>query len=571
VAPRGSPRRQSRPSGGLIAVAPGALLMLAISVAPMLWLLGSSVFTNRRFGSELPFTLDSYREILDSPLTWRFLLNSLRIGLPTAVVTVAAAVPVAYWLHFAARKSRTVVIFLIVATLVVSYLVRIYAWRTMLGQNGVINFGLERAGLVDEPLQFLLFSRFATVIGLTHLLLPVVVVLLIGAFRPIQAGYLEAATDLGAGRLVVWLRILMPMLAQPMVTAFLFVVVVASSDWATSTFLGGGRNTMLGEEIQRSFQVVGNYPRGAAYAVVLVAALAIALVVVHALLHAAGLGNLRSGDAAPGAPRSATLAGAWTAAVVVFLWVPLVVVVLFSFHATAGLSLPYEGFSLRWYSELFHDELGAEALTRSLWLAVVVTTITALVGIPAAFGLSRLRPLLRRSLMIVFLAPIALPPLMIGAGLLSYVAALGLDLSSRTTAVGHLVLTIPLFVLVVATSVDRLDPALAELAADLGASPMKVLTRSTLPQVWPAVLGGSVLTFAVSFDEFPVSVFVSGSATTLPLYIYAQLRRTVDPRVNAASTLLLGALVAVGVTAAVVIRASRRRGVRLETATDEAA
>ena len=224
-------------------------------------------------------------------------------------------------------------------------------------------------GLIDEPLGFLLFSRFATVIGLSHLFLPIVVMLLLGAFQPLESGYLEVGRDLGAGSLTVWRRVVLPILAQPILGAFMLILIIASSDWATATFLGGGRDTLIGQEILRTFQQAGNYPRGAAYTILLLAVLAASFGIIAAGLRLAGLNNLRMGDAAPGPPRPAPLAGAWTAITLVFLWVPLVLVILFSFHRTAGLSLPFEGFSLRWYRTLFDDGIASEAFFRSLRMA----------------------------------------------------------------------------------------------------------------------------------------------------------------------------------------------------------
>lgn len=551
--------RGSRPRGGSLAVAPGAVLFAAIFVAPAIWLLTSSVLTPQRFKSTGPLTLEGFREIFDSPLTGEFVRNSLYIGLPTAIVTVVAAIPVAYWLRFAAQRARIPVVFMLIATLFASYLVRIYAWRTLLGQNGIINVGLDKLGLIDEPLGFLLFSRFATVVGLTHLFLPVVILLLLGAFQPLESGYLEVSRDLGAGSLVIWRRVVLPILAQPILSAFMLILVIASSDWATATFLGGGRDTLMGQEIQRTFQQVGNYSRGSAYTVLLLVILLIAFTVIAVVLRLAGLHNLRMGDAAPGQPRRAPWAGAWTALMLTFMWVPLLLVMLFSFHKTAGLSLPFEGFSLRWYRELFNDDVATDAFFRSLRLAALVTAITAVFGTLAAFGLARIRPLPRRALTGAFLAPVALPPIFIGAALLTYVASLGFTLSLRTVILGHLVMTLPLFLLIVKTSLDRLDSALDEIAADLGARPFQILMRSTLPQIWPTIVGASSLSFAVSFDEFPVSVFLTGPELTLPLYIYARLRRTVDPTINAVSTLLLGVMMLLFLIGALMAYAVHRR------------
>jgi ABC-type spermidine/putrescine transport system permease subunit II len=119
----------------------------------------------------------------------------------------------------------------------------------------------------------------------------------------------------------------------------------------------------------------------------------------------------------------------------------------------------------------------------------------------------------------------------------------------------------PYFLLIARAALDRLDPALEEAAADLGANPVRVFRRVTLPQVWPLLIGATCLAFALSFDEFIITFFVIGSDSTLPLLIWSRLRRTVDPSLNVISTLLLALSLALWVVAFVLtIRSERRRG-----------
>ena len=125
--------------------------------------------------------------------------NSIEIGLLSAIFSVALALPVAYWLRYATGRWRMVVLFLITASMFASYLVRIYAWRTMLGEHGVVNSALESLGIIDQPLGFLIFNRFAVTVALVHIFLPYAVLVLFAGFQPIRPGLLEAAQDLGAG------------------------------------------------------------------------------------------------------------------------------------------------------------------------------------------------------------------------------------------------------------------------------------------------------------------------------------------------------------------------------------
>lgn len=250
-----------------------------------------------------------------------------------------------------------------------------------------------------------------------------------------------------------------------------------------------------------------------------------------------------------------------TIAALVFLYVPLVVVVLFSFHATGALSFPFTGFSLRWYRDTFSSETFTDALWNSTVVAVSVSVLTLLLGTMAAYGLSRVRPRLRAPLAALFFLPITLPGLFVGIALLVYFARLDVDRSLVTVTIAHFVYVFPYFVLIAVAALDRLDPAIEEAAADLGAAPGRVFRKVTLPQVWPVLAGATALAFALSFDEFVITFFVIGPDSTLPMFIFSKLRRTVDPSINVVSTVLMATtLVLWAVAFLLAVRAARSRG-----------
>jgi spermidine/putrescine transport system permease protein len=160
---------------------------------------------------------------------------------------------------------------LIVASFLASYLVRIFAWRTMLGRNGAINRGLESIGLIDEPLDFLLYNRFAVTVALVHIFLPYVVLVLYAGLAPLQPSYLETAQDLGAGWLQRWRRVVLPLVAAPATSAFLFVFVLSAADYVTPLLLGGTNGVMLGVQVQVAFIGTGDFAYGAAIAFAMLA------------------------------------------------------------------------------------------------------------------------------------------------------------------------------------------------------------------------------------------------------------------------------------------------------------
>jgi spermidine/putrescine transport system permease protein len=259
------------------------------------------------------------------------------------------------------------------------------------------------------------------------------------------------------------------------------------------------------------------------------------------------------------------LTGAITIAALVFLFLPLAVVVLFSFHKTGALSFPFTGFSLRWYRSTFGSVEFRDAATNSVFVALPVAALTLVLGTLAAYGLSRTQSRLRAPLALLFFLPITLPGLFLGIALVVFFSRVEFRLSLQTVVIAHLVYVFPYFLLMARAALERLDPALEEAAADLGASPLRVFRRVTLPQVWPVLLGASCLAFALSFDEFIITFFVIGSESTVPLLIWSRLRRTIDPSIATISTLLLAISLALWIIAFLLtVRSERRRARAVE-------
>ncbi len=249
-----------------------------------------------------------------------------------------------------------------------------------------------------------------------------------------------------------------------------------------------------------------------------------------------------------------------TIAALLFLYVPLAVVVLFSFHKTGSLSLPFTGFSLRWYRFVLSDPGFRSALENSLFVAAWTAVITLLLGTLASFGIARTRSRLRGPLALLFFLPITLPGLFIGLSMLVFFVRVNIDLSLTTVIIAHCVYVFPYFLLIAIAALERLDPALEEAAADLGANGWLRFWRVTMPQIWPLLVGATCLAFALSFDEFVITFFVIGPDGTLPLYIWSQLRRTVDPSINVVSTLLMTVTLVLWLVAFLfALRAARRK------------
>jgi len=272
---------------------PPALGFLVFFVAPISAFFVYSFLTAGLFEVSGPLTLESYARAISSDVNRTLAFNSLVVGIATGVVTLVIALPIAYWLRYSAGRWQIVVLFLIATTMFASYLVRIYAWRTILGERGALNTALMELGLIDKPLGFILFSRFAVVVALVHIFLPYVVLVLFAGFRPISTGLIESAEDLGASALVRWRRVILPLIAAPAATSFLFVFVLSAADYVTPQFLGGTSGAMLGVRVQTSLTASGNWPQGAALAFLMLAAFMVCYLLTVLGLRIRGLHAVR--------------------------------------------------------------------------------------------------------------------------------------------------------------------------------------------------------------------------------------------------------------------------------------
>lgn len=279
--------------GPVALTVPAALAFACFFLAPLIAFFVYSFLTNALFSVSGPLTLEAYRDAVTTPVNGTLAVNSFVVGVGAAAVTVAISLPIAYWLRYAAGRWQTLVLFLITATFFASYLVRIYAWRSILGENGLLNSGLERIGLIDEPLGFLLFNRFSVTVALVHIFLPYVVLVLFAGLRPITPAYIEAAQDLGANAFRRWTRVILPLAAAPTATAFLFVFILSASDYVTPQFLGGTGGAMLGIRIQTALTGVGNWPLGAALAFLMLTAFVVCYLITALGLRLARLHRIR--------------------------------------------------------------------------------------------------------------------------------------------------------------------------------------------------------------------------------------------------------------------------------------
>jgi len=217
---------------------------------------------------------------------------------------------------------------------------------------------------------------------------------------------------------------------------------------------------------------------------------------------------------------------------------PSVLVVITSFNASDFLTFPPQGWSLRWYTAMAKNWEVRQAAWLSLKVAALVVAIDLLLGVPAAFPLTRARFRGRDFLATFILSPLMLPGIVIGIGLLFFYMLLGLSLSFSLLVISHVVVTLPFIVSLTSARLTTLDPTYEEAALNLGASQVQKFIHIVLPQLWPGIAAGAAFAFLLSFDNFTVSLFTaSDRLRPLPIVLFYLLRYDINPLVGAVSSL----------------------------------
>lgn len=229
----------------------------------------------------------------------------------------------------------------------------------------------------------------------------------------------------------------------------------------------------------------------------------------------------------------------YTWAVLAYLCLPIFVMILFGFNNTKGrYNITFQGFTFRWYKELFAIGGLTDALINSLTIAVIVTIVSVAIGGALGMALGRYRFRGKGPLSLVVFAQIATPELVLGTSLLSLFLTLNIPRGYVTILLAHIMFCIPFVAVTVQARVAGLDGSLKEAALDLGATPAVAFRKVTLPMIMPGILAGALLSFALSIDDFVTTSFNAGQTVTFPLWVYGSSRLGIPAQVNVMGTLI---------------------------------
>jgi putative spermidine/putrescine transport system permease protein len=540
---------------GLGRAVPGLVLVGLVVVVPAV-VLTTYAFRDTTFLGVGPGpTLDQFRKLVDQPTFWNLTPRTIGVGLIVGPVVTLLSFVMAYGIRFRfSRRAGRRILAVVIAAGIASFLVRIFAWGTVLNANGLVNHVLMKLGIIDNPFEPLFYSSLAVVITMVYLYLPIGIAIMFGALQDIDQFSVEAGRDLGAGRWRTALQLVAPQAAGAITTCFVLTTVLASADYVTPQLVGGTKGIMIGVAIRDRALSGADLPGAAATTIAFLLALAVVLAVVVLLIRVcrllvrplAPIANRVATRAARHAPRwmeRVSLSRAATILLAFYLILPTVVVFVFSFNSARTLGLPWQGFTTKWYPDVVSRPGFGESLRTSLLVAIVASAAATMVGGAMASAATRTGPRTRRLIQAAALLPFVVPGILIGLGLMIAADASPMVPGYSMTVVAHVVLLLPVVMAVLLTRLMSLNPEFVQAARDLGARQTVAFRTITFPLILPSVLAAFVLCFTISMDEIFVTVFTIGSSTTLPIWILSQARVGFDPGLNALGVMLVTATV----------------------------
>jgi putative spermidine/putrescine transport system permease protein len=552
----------------MLMAAPLALLLVTLLIYPVGQLLLLSVY---RDGS---FSLAQYRQLFASSVYLDVLLITLKISGLTTLLAVIAGYPIAYLISAVAKERKAALLFWVLLSFWTSFLVRAFAWVVLLGRNGVINKLLMTLGIVDRPAS-LLFNLGSVLVGMVHALLPLAVLTMLSVMENIDRNLLKAGSTLGARPGTAFWKIYFPLSLPGVAAAAIMVFVTAIGFFIVPALLGGRHETMITQLIIDQIQQTLNWGFAGAISVLLLAVVLVVFVLYDRVLGLStmtGAGSQRTASGKHGSAfgRAAgdlvlTALGRASDRLIAlvpkrrrrhgsdqpspwlkgFVWLMLFVLSVPAFlmiplsFGNNGLNWPPQGFTLHWYTDVFHSPVWMQAVTRSLLVGLGTGVLSMLVGTPVAFLLVR-HEMRGKGLILAFvLSPIVVPRMIIAVGMFFLFARIGLVGSAVGLAFAHTVVAVPYVVMTMMAVLRNYDARLDLAAQSLGARPVATLRHVTFPILGAGMMSSFLFAFATSFDELTIALFASGGlSATLPKQFWDEVTLQVSPTIAAVSTCL---------------------------------
>ncbi len=506
-----------------------------------------SFWEARLFRLSRNWSIDRYSEVVSDQLYRGVIYDTLALAFFVATIVVFLAYICAYAMRFSVGPMRRILILFVVAPALASYLVRIYAWKTILSPNGVLNWLLMTMGLTDQPADLL--GSLGLTVTFVHILFPIAFLPIYANLEAVNRDVIWAARDAGAGPIQTFVYVTLPLTKRSIVTAFLLVFILTAGDYVTPQLIGGRGSLMVGRVIYDQFGITGNFPLASAlsFSLILAAVIFLALLFfvyrVLAALTSLVISPMISSLRFTPTPRllgSIPWGKLLVGLMLLYLYFPLLLVAILSFNDLPIASFPFRGFTLKWYHEIFSDDVIRRSFVTSIQVACLVSILSVLIAVPGAFAVTRRHFVSKPAYLASVVLPISLPGVVIGFSILAVIRFLDWRPSLVSVVLGQTLYAFPFVLLIMTTALHDFNRTVEEAGRDLGCTYWGMLYRVMLPILLPVMLGASIIVFAISMDEFVITNFLVGSEPTLPTVIWSIMnRRGIPPTVNAVATILV--------------------------------
>lgn len=535
---------QAAVSSALISV-PILTWLILIVVMPSLLLIGVSFLKSTGGVIKFEPSLANYQRLWNSSGFWVLLGRTLAYSFAGCFVASFIAYPLAFYVGRVATRNRALLTTLIILPLWISLLMRVFAWRVILGQSGVLNTFLVSSGILQEPSNAFLYSPLAVVMVFAYIAIPFIFISTMGAFEKIPQDLFEASQDSGANAFRTFVFLVWPLTRRNFAIGFALAFLVTVGDFVTPGMIGGIDGTTVGVVISTQFGFANNWPYGAAAAVVLMISVGILLTIVIAMCPCRGVMLSVEGDNSQASTAHSSnsigriLGGFGTGMALIYLYAPLVIIVIFSLNSSTVQVFPLQELSLQWYVALLSNESLIAAAQRSLIVAVCVVSLAAALGTLFAVIIHHARLKGAKYYELAFALPVATPGVVLGIEMVLGTEIFGIPSGIPRIIIGQMSFVMPVTLLMVLVRLRKIDPSLMEASLDLGANRLRSFTTVLWPLIKGTVLASAFLGLTLSADDVMVTLFLSGGAPTLPIWVFNQLRFGFTPEVNAVFSLLM--------------------------------
>ncbi|THD72735.1 MAG: ABC transporter permease subunit [Bradyrhizobium sp.] len=567
---------------------PITLFLAVFYAVPLLRMLELSLF-------DPDFTLKNYIAPLTSPVYARILWNTVWLGIVVTSGCLLLGYPVAFLLATSAARTRHFLMIAVVLPYFTSILVRSYAWLVILGRHGLVNEALSALKMTSQPLK-IIYNTPGVVISMIHILLPVMIFALYSVMQGVDWRLGNISSSLGATRTHTFFRVYLPLSLPGIGAGCVLVFIFSVGFYVTPALVGGLQDTILPMLIATQINELLNWGLGSALAIILLVFTLVLFLALNRVFrldqiwsvnHAAAAAATRSPPGGGlvfrmvGTAFSALLRGAEAIVLMIgsgashfgrivhiprrtprphslegqsntafyvcnglilfFLLAPIVLIVPVSFTSSLYLQFPPQGFSLRWYQELWDSPVWLNATYLSVRVALTTMTLAVVLGTLAGVAFSRTT---FRGIGYVYafiLTPLIVPVIVIAVALYALFSQIGLIGTFWALVLGHLIGACPLVTVLVTAALRGFDLKLEQAALSLGASPLRAFLQITLPITAPAIVVAAFFAFMYSFDEVVIASFLGSiNAETLPKKMWEGVRLEIKPHLAAISSLLVG-------------------------------